>query len=74
MPVTATLAKEPKTSGQGELFSQVKGAVDMTSTRKIGSLSNNDGNVNVNGNENLTQKVNSRCFKLHRPYSKSFNL
>ena len=68
MPVTATLAKEPKTSGQGELFSQVKGAVDMTSTREKGSLSNDDGN------ENLTQKVNSRCFKLHRPYSKSFNL
>ena len=27
----------------------------------IGSLSNNDGK----GGENVTQKVNSRCFKLH---------
>ena len=36
----------------------------------IGSLSNDDGH----GSENVTQKVNSRCFKLHRSYSNSFNL
>ena len=35
----------------------------------LGSLSNHDGN----GSKNLTQKVNSRCFKLHRSYSNSFN-
>ena len=34
------------------------------------SLSNEDGN----GNKNVTQKVNSHCFKLHRSYSNSFNL
>ena len=31
---------------------------------------NNDGD----GNENVTYKVKSRCFKLHRAYSISFNL
>ena len=36
----------------------------------IGSLSNNDDK----GGENVTQKVNSRCFKLHRSYSNIFNL
>ena len=35
----------------------------------IGSLSNEDGN----GIENVTQKVNSRRFKLHRSYCNSFN-
>ena len=33
------------------------------------SLSNEDGN----GIENVTQKVNSRRFKLHRSYCNSFN-
>ena len=33
-------------------------------------LKHNDGN----GSENVTQKVNSSCFKLHRSYSNSFNL
>ena len=28
----------------------------------------------TNGSENVTKKVNSRCFKLHCPYSNSFNL
>ena len=37
----------------------------------IESLSNEDGNGN--GIENVTQKVNSRCFKLHRSYCNSFN-
>ena len=32
--------------------------------------SNNDGH----GYENVTQKVNSPCFKLYRAYSISFNL
>ena len=36
----------------------------------LGSLSNNDGK----GYENVTQKVKSRCFKLYRFYSISFNL
>ena len=35
----------------------------------IESLSNENGN----GIENVTQKVNSRCFKLHRSYCNSFN-
>ena len=30
---------------------------------------NDDGN----SSENVTQKVNSRCFKLHRSYSNIFN-
>ena len=33
------------------------------------SLSNEDGN----GIENVTQKVNSHCFKLHRSFCNSFN-
>ena len=37
--------------------------------RLLGSLSNDDGH----GNENVPQKVNSRCFKLHRSYSSYFN-
>ena len=28
----------------------------------------------TNGSENVTKKVNSRCIKLHCPYSNSFNL
>ena len=36
----------------------------------LGSLRNDDGN----SSENVTQKVNSRCFKLHRSYCNSFNL
>ena len=37
----------------------------------LGSLSNHDGN----GSQTVTQKVpNSRCYKLHRSYSNSFNL
>ena len=28
----------------------------------------------TNGSENVTKKVNSRCFKLHCPYSNSFTL
>ena len=35
----------------------------------IESLSNDD----VYGIANVTQKVNSRCFKLHRSYCNSFN-
>ena len=35
----------------------------------LGSLGNNDGD----GYENVTQKVKSRCFKLYRAYSFSFN-
>ena len=35
----------------------------------IESLSNEDGN----GIENVTQKVNSHRFKLHRSYCNSFN-
>ena len=35
----------------------------------IESLSNENGN----GIANVTQKVNSRCFKLHRSYCNSFN-
>ena len=27
-----------------------------------------------NGSENVTQRVNSRCYKLNRPYSNFFNL
>ena len=34
------------------------------------TLSNNDSD----GYENVTQKVNSRYFKLYRAYSNSFNL
>ena len=36
----------------------------------IGSLSNDDGD----GSANVPEKVNSRCFKLHRSYFNSFNL
>jgi len=36
----------------------------------MGSLSNDDGNAS----KNVNQKVNSRCFNLHRSYSNSFNL
>ena len=35
----------------------------------IESLSKEDGN----GIQNVSQKVNSRCFKLHRSYCNSFN-
>ena len=35
----------------------------------IESLSKEDGN----GIENVSQKVNSRCFKLYRSYCNSFN-
>ena len=35
----------------------------------VKSLSNEDGN----GIANVTQKANSRCFKLHRSYCNSFN-
>ena len=35
----------------------------------MGSLSSDDGD----GNENVTYKVNSRCFKLYRAYSISFS-
>ena len=41
----------------------------MTVSVIIDSLSNEDGN----GIENVTQKVNSRRFKLHRSYCNSFN-
>ena len=37
---------------------------------RLESLSNDDGN----GSENVTQKVNSRCFKLYRSYFNTFNL
>ena len=37
--------------------------------RLLGSLNNDDGH----GNENVTQKVNSHYFKLHRSYSSHFN-
>ena len=37
--------------------------------RPLGSLSND-----VDWYENVTQKVNSRCFKFYRAYSISFNL
>ena len=36
-------------------------------------LSNGNGNGNGSGRENVTQKVNSRCLKLHRSYPNSFN-
>ena len=36
----------------------------------LGSFSNHDGN----GRKNVSHKVNSRCFKLHRSYSNSLNL
>ena len=36
--------------------------------RLLGSLNNDDGH----GNENVTQKVNSHYFKLHRSYSSHF--
>ena len=52
----------------------VKGALSLCHTLSAllvtGSLSNDDGN----GSENVTQKVNSCCFKLHRSYSNSLNL
>ena len=35
-----------------------------------GTLNNDDGN----GSENIIQKKNSRCFKLHRSYSNSSSL
>ena len=35
----------------------------------IGNLSNNDGD----GYENVTLKLNLRCFKIYRAYSNSFN-
>ena len=35
----------------------------------LGRLSNND----YTGHKNVTEKVNSRCFKLYRAYSISFN-
>ena len=45
--------------------------ISMIYTRELlGSLSNDDSN----GNKNVTQKVNSRCFKLNRSYYNSFNL
>ena len=36
----------------------------------LGSLSNDDGDRY----ENVTEKANSRCFKLYRAYYISFNL
>ena len=41
----------------------------MTVSVIIESLSNENGN----SIENVTQKANSRCFKLHRSYCNSFN-
>ena len=38
-----------------------------------GRLTNGSGNGNGSGRENVTQKVNSRCLKLHRSYPNSFN-
>ena len=37
---------------------------------QIGSLRNDDGD----GYENVTEKVNLRCFKLYRAYSIPFNV
>ena len=39
----------------------------------MGRLSNGNGHGNGSGRENVTQKVNSRCLKLHRSYPNSFN-
>lgn len=60
MQVTATLTQEPKTSGQGELFSQVRGAVDIN--REMGSLSNDDGNGSVSNF--ITLIPNRLIFKM----------
>ena len=38
---------------------------------EFGSLNNDDDNYGV---ENVSLKVNLRCFKIHRPYFMSFNL
>ena len=40
----------------------------------MGRLGNGNGNGNGSGSgrENVTQKVNSRCLKLHRSYPNSF--
>ena len=47
-----------------------KKSIELFTLKKaIGSLSNKDGD----GYENVTQKVNSRSFKLYRAYFISFN-
>ena len=51
---------------ENETFSTVAESLKTT----IGTLSNDDGSER----ENVTQKVNSRCFKRHCSYSSSFNL
>ena len=42
-----------------------------SSSSSLGSLSNDNGDGD--GYENVTSKVNSRCFQLYRAYSISFN-
>ena len=51
----------------GESFGTLTNPEQPQSVSKIGSLSNNDGNVYENG----AQKMNSRYFKLYCAYSNS---
>ena len=46
---------------------------DMVTGRLSNGSGNGSGNGNGGGRENVTQKVNSRCLKLHRSYPNSFN-
>ena len=54
---------------KGGLTKKILSSFAVTVSVIIESLSNEDGN----GIENVTQKVNLSCFKLHRSFCNSFN-
>ena len=54
---------------KGGITKKILSSFAVTVSVIIESLSNENGN----SIENVTQKVNSRCFKLHRSYCNSFN-
>ena len=62
--------RQKNIGGKGGITKKILSSFAVTAVSVIiESLSNENGN----GIENVTQKVNSRCFKLHRSYCNSFN-
>ena len=63
-------ARQKNIGCKGGITKKILSSFAVTAVSEIiESLSNENGN----GIENVTQKVNSRCFKLHRSYCNSFN-
>ena len=63
-------ARQKNIGCKGGIAKKILSSFAVTAVSEIiESLSNENGN----GIENVTQKVNSRCFKLHRSYCNSFN-